>query len=170
MGTDVATKELPVELSVGEVAARSGIAVSTVHFYERKGLISSRRSSGNQRRYARDVLRRIAIIRVAQLVGVPLAEVAEMFATLPQGRTPTRADWARLSSRWREGLDARIAQLERLRDSLTDCIGCGCLSIQRCKLRNPGDLASRYGPGPQGLLVMKPRRCASRSAHGREHC
>ncbi|WP_040153370.1 redox-sensitive transcriptional activator SoxR, partial [Xanthomonas citri] len=113
------------ELSVGEVAKRSGVAVSALHFYERKGLISSLRTAGNQRRYARDVLRRIAVIRVAQRLGVPLQQVLDAFSVLPDQRTPTRAEWARMSARWRGQLDARINELQALRDQLTDCIGCG---------------------------------------------
>ncbi|MEE7548491.1 redox-sensitive transcriptional activator SoxR, partial [Xanthomonas sp. Kuri4-1] len=126
------------ELSVGEVAQRSGIAVSALHFYERKGLIRSLRTAGNQRRYARDVLRRLAVIRAAQRLGIPLQRVFEAFSALPQQRTPTRAEWAAMSARWRSELDARIADLQALRDQLTDCIGCGCLSLRRCRLSNPG--------------------------------
>lgn len=134
-------------LSVGDVAARSGVSVSTLHFYERRGLIESRRTSGNQRRYARDVLRRIAVIRIAQRVGIPLEAIRERLATLPEARAPTRADWARLSRRWRAELDARITALAQLRDTLDDCIGCGCLSLARCRLRNPHDRAAEAGPG-----------------------
>ena len=141
-----------IELTVGEVAARSGVAVSALHFYESKGLIASRRSAGNQRRYARDVLRRIAVIRVAQRIGLPLDAIAAAFAELPDSRTPTRADWQRLSARWRAELDARIAALTRLRDTLTDCIGCGCLSLQRCRLSNPEDALARQGAGPRRLI------------------
>lgn len=139
------------ELSVGEVAARSGVAVSALHFYESKGLIDSRRSAGNQRRYGRDVLRRVAVIKAAQRAGVPLQRIAKALATLPGGRTPTSADWARLSAAWRAELDERIARLVRLRDDLDGCIGCGCLSLESCPLRNPGDLLSRQGPGPRLL-------------------
>ncbi|MDC8015988.1 redox-sensitive transcriptional activator SoxR [Tahibacter soli] len=140
------------ELSIGEVASRSGVAVSALHFYESKGLIASRRSAGNQRRYARDVLRRIAVIRVAQRVGLPLEAIGAALAALPDGRTPTRADWQRLSASWRAELDARIAALSRLRDELTGCIGCGCLSLKRCRLSNPGDALARFGAGPRKLL------------------
>lgn len=143
---------LPAQLSVGEVARRSGVAVSTLHFYEGKGLIASQRSAGNQRRYGREVLRRVAFIKVAQRVGIPLAEIATALATLPAGAAPSRADWARLSAAWRGELDQRIAQLTRLRDTLDDCIGCGCLSIDRCRLRNPRDELGAQGPGPQRLL------------------
>lgn len=144
---------IPSTLSVGEVARRSDVAVSTLHFYEAQGLISSHRSAGNQRRYARDVLRRIAFIRVAQRVGISLADVAQALESLPRDKAPCRADWARLSARWRSRLDARIEQLQRLRDTLDDCIGCGCLSIDRCKLRNPLDSLGADGPGPRRLWV-----------------
>lgn len=145
---------LPAQLSVGEVARRSGVAVSTLHFYESKGLISSQRSAGNQRRYAREVLRRVAFIKVAQRVGIPLAEIAQALATLHSGSTaPSRADWARLSAAWRHELDERLRQLQQLRDQLDDCIGCGCLSLDRCRLRNPADTLGQAGPGPQRLLA-----------------
>ncbi|MGE6334196.1 redox-sensitive transcriptional activator SoxR [Stenotrophomonas sp. NPDC077659] len=135
------------ELSVGEVARRSGVAVSALHFYERKGLISSLRTAGNQRRYARDVLRRLAVIRVAQRVGMPLEAVARAFGTLPQGRAPTKADWARLSACWQQELEERIHMLQLLRDELTGCIGCGCLSLKRCRLANPDDVLGERGDG-----------------------
>lgn len=143
------------ELSVGQVAERSGVAVSTLHFYESKGLIASRRTGGNQRRYARDVLRRVGFIRASQRVGIPLAAIKEALDRLPEHRTPTQADWATLASAWRADLEARIAQLERMRDTLTDCIGCGCLSLQSCRLRNPDDALSAEGPGAH-LLVAEP--------------
>jgi len=136
------------ELSVGDVARRSGVAVSALHFYERKGLISSLRTAGNQRRYAREVLRRLAVIRVAQRVGMPLEAVARAFETLPQGRAPTKADWARLSARWQQELEERIHMLQLLRDELTGCIGCGCLSLKRCRLANPDDVLGERGNGP----------------------
>lgn len=136
------------DLSPAEVARRSGVTVSALHFYERNGLIDSVRTAGNQRRYHRDVLRRIAFVRVSQRVGVALAEVRAALETLPEGRTPTKRDWARLSQRWRADLDDRIAQLERLRDSLDDCIGCGCLSLQSCALYNPDDELAARGSGP----------------------
>jgi MerR family redox-sensitive transcriptional activator SoxR len=145
-------REIQRELSVGEVAKRAGVAVSALHFYEARGLIRSNRTGGNQRRYGRDVLRRIAVIRVAQQVGIPLAEIAAALDSLPEGRTPTRDDWAKLSTAWRDDLDRRIEQLTRLRDGLTDCIGCGCMSIDRCPLRNPGDRLARQGPGARRLL------------------
>ena len=153
MATALERAGIPSTLSVGEVARRSAVPVSTLHFYEAKGLISSQRSAGNQRRYARDVLRRVAFIRVAQRVGISLADIDEALAGLPQDVAPSRSDWARLSARWRRRLDERIEQLERLRDTLDDCIGCGCLSIDRCKLRNPLDTLSAQGPGPQRLWV-----------------
>ena len=143
--------ELRRELSVGEVAARSGVAVSTLHFYEAKGLIRGRRNSGNHRRYPRDVLRRVAVIKVAQRAGVPLKEIAAALAALPDGRAPTAQDWQRLSRRWKAQLDDRIARLTRLRDRLTDCIGCGCLSIRDCPLRNPHDSLGAQGSGPRLL-------------------
>ena len=140
-------------LSVGEVAARAGVAVSTLHFYERQGLLRSHRTSGNQRRYDREVLRRIAVIRVAQDVGVSLAEIGDALASLPDGRTPNRDDWARLSAGWAEAIDRRITLLRRLRDGLTDCIGCGCLSTEHCPMRNPDDRLATQGPGPRRLLA-----------------
>jgi MerR family redox-sensitive transcriptional activator SoxR len=138
-------------LTVGEVARRSGVAVSTLHFYEAKGLIASMRTTGNQRRYPREVLRRVAVIKAAQRVGVPLASIGEALATLPESRAPTTADWARLSARWRAELDERISKLTRLRDQLSDCIGCGCLSIKSCPLRNPSDKLGENGPGARLL-------------------
>jgi MerR family transcriptional regulator, redox-sensitive transcriptional activator SoxR len=138
---------LPKELTVGEVARRAGIAVSAVHFYESKGLISSTRTQGNQRRYARAVLRRIAIIKVAQKTGIPLSEIAEALGGLPVDRAPKARDWTKMSKRWAAALDARIARLTRLRDSLGGCIGCGCLSIDACPLRNPEDTLAETGPG-----------------------
>src|SRR5579875_2255517 len=139
------------ELTVGEVAARSGVTVSALHFYERQQLISSRRTAGNQRRYRRDVLRRVALIRVAQRVGIPLADIRAALDDLPGGRTPTRQDWERLSQRWQHELDERIRRLGQLRDAFADCIGCGCLSIDRCALANPGARLSADGPGPHRL-------------------
>lgn len=141
------------ELTVGELAARSGVSISALHFYERQGLITSRRTVGNQRRYRRDTLRRVALIRVAQRVGIPLADVGAALAALPEGRAPTRRDWQRLSRRWQAELDQRIQHLQQLRDNFTDCIGCGCLSLDRCLLANPQDTLSRQGPGPRRLLT-----------------
>ncbi|WP_159586249.1 redox-sensitive transcriptional activator SoxR [Chelativorans xinjiangense] len=139
------------ELGVGEVARRSGVAVSALHFYEAKGLITSHRTGGNQRRYGRDVLRRVAVIKVAQRLGVPLAIIGDALKTLPEARTPTAADWRKLSEHWRADLDARIQKLTRLRDSLDECIGCGCLSVDTCPLRNPYDELGEAGPGPRLL-------------------
>jgi MerR family transcriptional regulator, redox-sensitive transcriptional activator SoxR len=141
----------PRELTVGEVAARSGVSVSAMHFYEAKGLIRSRRNSGNQRRYPRGVLRRVAVIKVAQRIGMPLGLIRDALATLPDGRAPTEADWKRLSASWRKGLDERIERMIKLRDNLTGCIGCGCLSLKVCPLRNPMDELGEQGPGPRLL-------------------
>lgn len=148
-------------LTVGEVAARSGLAVSALRFYEAQGLIRASRTGGNQRRYSRDVLRRVSIIKVAQRVGVPLAAIREAFQSLPAGRVPSAADWRRLSAKWRADLDERIAQLERLRDQLGKCIGCGCLSIENCWLRNPWDKLGAQGPGAR-LLEGKASRAQRR--------
>ncbi|GAA1449221.1 redox-sensitive transcriptional activator SoxR [Leifsonia poae] len=142
----------PPVLTVGEVATRSGVAVSALHFYERQGLIASERTAGNQRRYRRDVLRRVAFIRVSQRVGVPLADIRMALDSLPEGRTPTKKDWARLSRLWRDELDARIRDLEHLRNDLTGCIGCGCLSLRTCVLQNPSDVLGADGPGPRRWL------------------
>lgn len=142
------------ELTVGQVSARSGAAVSALHFYEAKGLIGSRRTSGNQRRYGRDTLRRVAFIRAAQRVGIPLATIRDALAELPEERTPNREDWARLSEAWRSELDQRISQLSRLRDHLTDCIGCGCLSLETCVLSNPDDAVGEQLTGSR-LLAGK---------------
>jgi len=144
-------------LTVGEVAKRSGVAVSALHFYESKGLIRSWRNTGNQRRYARDVLRRVSIIKVAQRLGIPLATIHEAFRALPEGRTATVEDWRKLSAKWRAELDNRIATLTRLRDQLTGCIGCGCLSLGACPLRNPCDKLAAQGPGPR--LLDPCQRC-----------
>jgi MerR family redox-sensitive transcriptional activator SoxR len=144
---------IALTLSVGEVARRSGVPVSTLHFYEAQGLISGHRTPGNQRRYAREVLRRVAFIRVAQRVGISLADIGAALHMLPVAAAPSRADWSRLSAGWRADLDARIAQLKKLRDTLDDCIGCGCLSIDRCRLRNPLDTLGAQGPGPHRIWV-----------------
>ena len=141
------------ELTVGQVAVRSGVAVSALHFYEARGLIRSHRTSGNQRRYSRDVLRRVAIIRVAQEVGISLVDIARAFQSLPEERTPTREDWNLLSTAWRDELDQKINQLKKLRDGLTDCIGCGCMSIDKCPLRNKEDRLAREGTGARRLIV-----------------
>jgi MerR family redox-sensitive transcriptional activator SoxR len=134
-------------LTIGELSARSGIAPSALRFYEAQGLITSVRTSGNQRRYQRGTLRRIGFIRSAQRVGLSLEEIAEALSTLPESRTPTKADWARLSRDWRPRLDAQIERLERLRAKLDGCIGCGCLSLKTCALNNPDDEAAERGPG-----------------------
>lgn len=135
------------DLTPAEVAGRAGVSVPTLHFYEREGLITSRRTAGNQRRYHRDVLRRLAFVRVSQRLGLPLTRIRVALDTLPDGRTPTPADWARLSSDWRAELDERIRQLEQLRDSLDGCIGCGCLSLSACALYNPDDELAGDGAG-----------------------
>jgi len=140
------------ELTVGELSARSGVAVSALHFYERKGLITARRTSGNQRRYRRDTLRRVALIRIAQRVGIPLTEIGAALDKLPDGHIPTGEDWQRLSASWRSELDERIHRLQQLRDEFDGCIGCGCLSLERCALANPHDAAAQHGPGPRRLL------------------
>ena len=139
------------DLTIGELAERSGVAPSALRFYEDRGLIASRRTTGNQRRYARATLRRVAFIRTAQRVGLTLEEVSEALATLPEGRTPTKADWARLSRSWRPRLDEQIRRIELLRDRLDGCIGCGCLSLRTCSLINPGDWLAQEGPGPVRL-------------------
>ena len=145
------TDSMSWELSVGEVAERSGVAVSTLHFYETKGLIRSQRNRGNQRRYPRGILRRVAVIKVAQRTGIPLAEIADALSVLPHDRPLTAQDWRRLSEIWRRQLDDRIERLTRLRDQLDGCIGCGCLSMQDCPLRNPWDALAAEGPGPRLL-------------------
>ena len=139
-------------LTIGDLAARSGVAPSALRFYEREGLIRATRTSGNQRRYQRAELRRVAFIKVSQQVGISLDEIRSALHSLPDGRTPTKADWARLSAHWRKELDSRIALMERLRDQLTGCIGCGCLSLKRCTLYNPDDRRATEGPGPRALL------------------
>ncbi len=139
------------ELSVGALAARSGLPVSTIHFYEAKGLIHSERNRGNHRRFGRDVLRRVAIIKVAQRAGIPLKEIARVLSALPHGRVPTTRDWEKIASNWKDDLDDRIERLTRLRDTLSLCIGCGCLSVDRCPLRNPDDELASEGPGPRLL-------------------
>ena len=140
-------------LSPGEVAHRSGVAVTALHFYESKGLIDATRTSGNQRRYRRDVLRRLAFIQFSARLGIPLATIGEALATLPGDRVPTKRDWARLTSRWRADLDDRIARLQALRDDLDGCIGCGCLSLRSCAVYNHDDELARRGPGPHRGLV-----------------
>ncbi len=140
-----------MDMSVGEVARRSGVSVAALHFYERKGLIRSRRSGGNQRRYERDILRRVALIQVAREVGISLAEVGLILESLPGQRAPSRRDWAAISKAWAADLDRRMGLLQRLKENLTGCIGCGCLSMARCTILNPGDKLARRGPGPVRL-------------------
>ena len=139
------------ELTPGEMARRSGVAVSALHFYEREGLITCRRTSGNQRRYPRETLRRVAFIRMSQRLGIPLSRIRDALATLPADRVPTSKDWGRLSAGWRQDLDDRILHLQRLRDNLTGCIGCGCLSLKACRLANPSDVLADHGPGAVNL-------------------
>lgn len=143
-------------MTVGEVADRAGVAASALRFYEAQGLISAARNAGGQRRFEREVLRRVAFIRVAQRVGLSLVEIRDALAELPGERTPTVADWERLSARWRTRLDDQIAVLERLRDDLSSCIGCGCLSLQACHLYNPADAAAGLGVGARYLLGNRP--------------
>jgi MerR family redox-sensitive transcriptional activator SoxR len=135
------------ELTIGEVAARSGVAPSALRFYESVGLIASRRTDGNQRRFPRAVLRRIAVVQAGSAAGIPLEQIRAALARLPDERTPTRRDWERLSRAWRNELDGRIAVLQALRERLTGCIGCGCLSLRRCALLNPADEAATLGSG-----------------------
>ncbi|MGQ0776102.1 MAG: redox-sensitive transcriptional activator SoxR [Pseudonocardiales bacterium] len=144
-----------LELTVGQLAQRSGTTVSALHFYERQNLITSWRTSGNQRRYHRDTLRRVALIRIAQRVGISLADIREALAALPDNRVPNRRDWQRMSQRWRDDLNERIRLLEQLRDDFTDCVGCGCMSIDRCALANPFDELGAHGAGPRRLLEGK---------------
>jgi len=142
-------------LTIGEFSRRSGVSQSALRFYERLGLIRSTRTGGNQRRYLRSELRRVAFIKIAQQVGVSLDEIREALSELPEGRTPTKADWAKLSAHWRGKLEERILLMQRLRDQLTGCIGCGCLSLQRCNLINPADRLGARGTGPQ-MIVNPP--------------
>lgn len=139
------------QMTIGEVAARSGLSASALHFYEREGLIRSSRSAGNQRRYRRDVLRRLGVIKAAQRVGISLAEIREALDTLPEERTPTDADWRRLAAGWQDDLNDRIERLTLLRDRLTGCLGCGCLSVKACPLLNPDDEQREKGAGPMFL-------------------
>jgi len=154
-------------MPIGEVAARSGVATSALRFYESIGLLRSERTGGGHRVYPRHVLRRVAFIRAAQRVGVSLDEIGEALAMLPADRAPTQAEWARLGTRWRRQLDDRIEALGRLRDDLTGCIGCGCLSLRRCRLYNPEDAASRLGTGPRYLLGDDPDDVAEISVRRR---
>ena len=140
------------ELTIGAVSERTGVATSALRFYEAQGLIHATRSEGGQRRYVRDTLRRVSFIRIAQQVGLSLEEVRTALSSLPDNRTPTTRDWERLSSSWRPRIDAQIAMLERLRDRLAGCIGCGCLSLKVCQLANPGDQAGQLGSGPRWIM------------------
>lgn len=147
--------ECSARLTIGALSQRSGVAASALRFYEAEGLIDAVRTPKGQRRYTRDTLRRVSFIRVAQRVGLSLDEIRDALASLPDHRTPTERDWARLARAWRPRLDAQIALLEGLRDRLDGCIGCGCLSLKSCALLNPGDRAGRSGPGPRYLLKSK---------------
>jgi len=141
-------------LTIGQASARSGVAPSALRYYEEQGLVTATRTPGGARRYPRSVLRRLAFVRAAQNVGLSLAEIREALATLPEGRPPTAKDWARLSAGWRDRLDEQIAALQQLRDGLDSCIGCGCLSLDRCALSNPGDVAGSYGSGARWLSPL----------------
>jgi MerR family transcriptional regulator, redox-sensitive transcriptional activator SoxR len=151
---------VPDELTIGEVAARSGVAASALRFYEAEGLITASRTGGNQRRYGRAVLRRVALIQAGRAAGVPLERIRRALDTLPASRTPTRRDWERLSRAWRDDLDRQIAMLHAIRDRLTTCIGCGCLSIDACGLLNPDDEAEELGAGAH-YLRRDSRRAAT---------
>jgi MerR family redox-sensitive transcriptional activator SoxR len=139
---------IDAELSVGQVAKRCGINISAIHFYEQKGLINGWRNNGNQRRYTRDVIRRISLIKAAQQLGISLDDIKQAFAALPNERTATKEDWAELSNVWNKSLTLRITQMQKLKDSLEGCIGCGCLSMKNCPLYNPNDILADQGPGP----------------------
>ena len=139
-------------LTIGAMSERTGVAPSALRFYEAEGLIHATRSTGGQRRYAREIVRRVSFIRVAQQLGLSLEEIGEALASLPDSRTPTAKDWERLATSWRPRIDSQIAMLERLRDKLTGCIGCGCLSLQACRLLNPDVVAAQRGPGPRYVL------------------
>ena len=143
-------------LTISEISRRSGVAASALRFYEEKGLITSEREGTGHRRYPRPVLRRIAFIVFAQRIGLTLEEIGHELAKLPPHRAPTRRDWSRLSQTWTSRIDRRIAELQRLRAGLTECIGCGCLSLERCQLSNPGDRAARNGPGPRYWVGDRP--------------
>jgi MerR family redox-sensitive transcriptional activator SoxR len=144
------------DLSIGALSERTGVATSALRFYEAEGLVHATRSPGGQRRYARDTIRRVSFIRVAQDVGLSLGEIRTALESLPEHRTPNAKDWERVSRSWRPRLDAQIAMLERLRDRLHGCIGCGCLSLRFCRLLNPDDVAAARGPGPRYILDDEP--------------
>lgn len=145
------------ELTIGEISARSGVSQSALRFYERQGLITSRRTGGNQRRYPSVTLRRVALVQAGKAAGIPLERIREALDTLSDGKAPTRRDWGRLSAEWRAELDERIATLEAVRDRLTTCIGCGCLSLKTCRLLNPDDEAASLGAGAHYLHRVSPR-------------
>src|SRR4051812_49588057 len=153
------------ELTIGEVAHRTGVASSALRFYEQRGLISSKRAGSGHRRYPRPVLRRIAFIVFAQRIGLTLEEIGGELAKLPPHHAPTRRDWSSLSATWESRIDARIAELERLKVGLTECIGCGCLSLDRCNLANPGDRAARFGPGPRYWIGDRPANWPQSPGH-----
>ncbi|BFU42706.1 redox-sensitive transcriptional activator SoxR [Krasilnikovia sp. MM14-A1004] len=144
------------ELTVGQLAARSGVSVSALHFYERQNLIASRRTVGNQRRYPRDTLRRVGLIRIAQRVGIPLARVAAVLALLPDGRTPTRQDWARMTACWQSDLDERLQQMQQLREDFARCAGCGCMSLDGCPVINPASRSAAQRPAAQHPTAQHP--------------
>lgn len=141
-------------LTIGELSRRSGVAASALRFYESLGLVASERTTGNQRRYPRHMLRRIAFVRAAQRVGLSLDEVQAALSSLPSGRTPTKSDWARVADRWTQRIDRQIADLELLKSQLTGCVGCGCLSLRRCALANPGDVVGEFRSGPAWLTTQ----------------
>ncbi|MBA2497460.1 MAG: redox-sensitive transcriptional activator SoxR [Acidimicrobiia bacterium] len=151
---------MDAELTIGALSERTGVAPSALRFYEAEGLIHATRSDGGQRRYQREVVRRVSFIRVAQQVGLRLDEISDALSSLPEQRTPTEKDWEKLSRSWRPRLDERIAMLERLRDRLDGCIGCGCLSLRHCRILNPGDEAASRGPGPRYVLETSPQKGA----------
>jgi MerR family redox-sensitive transcriptional activator SoxR len=154
-------------ITITELSTRSGVAASALRYYEDLGLIAAERTSGNQRRYRRSVLRRVAVIRAARTMGVPLSAIASALRTLPGSRDPTPADWERLSLRWHRELDARIAVLEKLRDQLSSCIGCGCLSLERCQIFNPDDKVAVEGDGPRLLMPNEPRSAKKQGSRAR---
>jgi MerR family redox-sensitive transcriptional activator SoxR len=154
------------ELTIGALSERTGVATSALRYYEAEGLIHASRSEGGQRRYTRETIRRVSFIRTAQQLGLSLEEIHEALAALPDKRTPTEKDWERLSRSWRPRIDAQIRMLERLRDRLDGCIGCGCLSLRHCRLLNPGDEVSVRGPGPRYVLDDEPPAAISRRARG----
>lgn len=157
----LASSHPPDELTIGELSARSGVSPSALRFYEGEGLISARRSEGNQRRYDRAVLRRVAVIQAGSAAGIPLRDIRHALSSLPSGRAPTKRDWERLSRGWRVDVEERIAALESLRDRLTSCIGCGCLSLRACALFNPDDAVAPRGPGAH---LLRGDRAARRGA------